>query len=240
MFDVLLQRVAGRVGQPHGDVAADLPHGGRVLDAPRRALHLGAAQVEVLLARLHQAGEPGVTRQIAGFLRGPVGPEGDLPVQHHVVHGDQVRRAVLVDRRQLDLAGFGQEGGYLPRRHGDTIALFHPCISLLFAAGLGGAKPMVSLARVSVSSQAKPAGGVAGADAAEGYQFEIDRNLNHHTGGIYTARRGWIVWPSPENEFAIKPTEWNDYVLTVVGNHHRARLNGVQVIDFTDPVNEVD
>jgi hypothetical protein len=78
------------------------------------------------------------------------------------------------------------------------------------------------------------------ADVAEGYQFEIDRNLNHHTGGIYTARRGWIVWPSPENEFVIKPTEWNDYVLTVVGNHHRARLNGVQVIDFTDPVNEVD
>jgi hypothetical protein len=76
------------------------------------------------------------------------------------------------------------------------------------------------------------------ADVAEGYQFEIDRNLNHHTGGIYTARRGWIVWPSPENEFAIKPTEWNDYVLSVVGNHHRARLNGVQVIDFTDPVNE--
>ena len=78
------------------------------------------------------------------------------------------------------------------------------------------------------------------ADVAEGYQFEIDRNLNHHTGGIYTARRGWIVWPSPENEFVIKPTEWNDYVLSVVGNHHRARLNGVQVIDFTDPVNEVE
>ena len=78
------------------------------------------------------------------------------------------------------------------------------------------------------------------ADVAEGYQFEIDRTMNHHTGGIYTARRGWIVWPSPENEFVIKPTEWNDYVLTVVGNHHRARLNGVQVIDFTDPVNEVD
>lgn len=78
------------------------------------------------------------------------------------------------------------------------------------------------------------------ADVAAGYQFEIDRTLNHHTGGIYTARRGWIVWPSPENEFVIKPTEWNDYVLTVEGNHHRARLNGVQVIDFTDPVNEGD
>jgi hypothetical protein len=78
------------------------------------------------------------------------------------------------------------------------------------------------------------------ADVAEGYQFEIDRTLMHHTGGIYTARRGWIVWPSPENEFVIKPNDWNDYVLTVQGNHHRARLNGVQVIDFTDPFNEVE
>ncbi|HTQ52970.1 MAG TPA: DUF1080 domain-containing protein [Bryobacteraceae bacterium] len=78
------------------------------------------------------------------------------------------------------------------------------------------------------------------ADVAEGYQFEIDRNLYHHTGGIYTARRGWIVWPSPDNELVIKPLDWNDYVLTVVGNHFRARLNGVQVIDFTDPLNEVD
>jgi len=78
------------------------------------------------------------------------------------------------------------------------------------------------------------------ADVAEGYQFEIDRNLYHHTGGIYTARRGWIVWPSPENEFVIKPVDWNDYVLSAVGNHHRARLNGVQVVDFTDPVNEVE
>jgi Domain of Unknown Function (DUF1080) len=78
------------------------------------------------------------------------------------------------------------------------------------------------------------------ADVAEGYQFEIDRTIMHHTGGIYTARRGWIVWPSPENELVLKPTDWNDYVLTVQGNHHRARLNGVQIIDFTDPSNEVE
>jgi hypothetical protein len=78
------------------------------------------------------------------------------------------------------------------------------------------------------------------ADVAEGYQFEIDRTLMHHTGGIYTARRGWIVWPSPENELVLRPNDWNDYVLTVQGNHHRARLNGVQMIDFTDPFNEVE
>jgi hypothetical protein len=78
------------------------------------------------------------------------------------------------------------------------------------------------------------------ADVAEGYQFEIYRTLMHHTGGIYTARRGWIVWPSAENELVLKPNDWNDYVLTVQGNHHRARLNGVQMIDFTDPFNEVE
>ncbi|MFN7997302.1 MAG: DUF1080 domain-containing protein [Bryobacteraceae bacterium] len=77
------------------------------------------------------------------------------------------------------------------------------------------------------------------ADVAEGYQFEIDRSTNHHTGGIYTARRGWIVWPSPENEFVIKPNDWNDYVLKVEGTHFQARLNGVLVIDFTDPWDEV-
>ncbi len=78
------------------------------------------------------------------------------------------------------------------------------------------------------------------ADVAEGYQFEIDRNLYHHTGGIYTARRGWVVWPSPENELVIKPAEWNDYVLSAVGNHYRSRLNGVSMVDFTDPLMEVD
>jgi hypothetical protein len=29
-------------------------------------------------------------------------------------------------------------------------------------------------------------------------QFEIDRTLNHHTGGLYGDDRGWIAWPSPE------------------------------------------
>src|SRR5581483_5740462 len=78
------------------------------------------------------------------------------------------------------------------------------------------------------------------ATVTQGYQFEIDRTLNHHSGGVYTARRGWIVWPSPEHEFALKPNDWNDYVLMVEGNHFRARLNGVPVLDFTDPYEEVD
>ena len=33
----------------------------------------------------------------------------------------------------------------------------------------------------------------------QGLQFEIDRALGHHTGGIYGDGRKWIVWPSAEN-----------------------------------------
>ncbi len=73
------------------------------------------------------------------------------------------------------------------------------------------------------------------ADVSQGLQFEIDRVPNHHTGGIYGDGRKWIVWPSPENEYVLRPNDWNEYLLKVVGNHYMARLNGVEVIDFTDP-----
>ena len=33
----------------------------------------------------------------------------------------------------------------------------------------------------------------------------------------------------------IKPTDWNDVLLIVEGNHMIAHLNGVKIIDFTDP-----
>jgi hypothetical protein len=74
------------------------------------------------------------------------------------------------------------------------------------------------------------------ANVSQGMQFEIDPSWPpHHNGGLYGDGRGWIAWPAPENEFAIRKDEWNDYVLMVEGNHYRARLNGVQVMDFTDP-----
>jgi hypothetical protein len=73
------------------------------------------------------------------------------------------------------------------------------------------------------------------ADVSQGLQFEIDRTISHHTGGLYGDGRQWIVWPSPENEFVIKPAGWNDMLMVVVGNRYRARLNGVWVVDFTDP-----
>ena len=73
------------------------------------------------------------------------------------------------------------------------------------------------------------------ADVTQGLQFEIDPTLNHHTGGIYGDGRQWIVWPSPENEYVLRQQDWNEYLLMVEGNHYVARLNGVTVVDFTDP-----
>ena len=68
------------------------------------------------------------------------------------------------------------------------------------------------------------------ADVSQGLQFEIDPTIHHHTGGIYGDGREWIVWPSPENEFVIHSSDWNDYMLKVEGNHYVARLNGVVVV----------
>lgn len=73
------------------------------------------------------------------------------------------------------------------------------------------------------------------ADVSQGLQFEIDPGLNNHTGGIYGDGREWIVWPAPENEAVVRPDDWNEYIVKVVGNRYMARLNGVQVMDFTDP-----
>lgn len=72
-------------------------------------------------------------------------------------------------------------------------------------------------------------------DIAKGMQFEIDRTLDHHTGGLYGDGRGWIAWPSPEYEQVIRPTDWNEYLLKVEGNHMVAILNGIAILDFTDP-----
>jgi hypothetical protein len=72
-------------------------------------------------------------------------------------------------------------------------------------------------------------------DVSQGMQFEIDRNLNHHTGGLYGDSRQWIAWPSPEYEYVMRPTDWNDMLLKVEGNHMICILNGITVLDFTDP-----
>ncbi len=73
------------------------------------------------------------------------------------------------------------------------------------------------------------------ADVTQGPQFEIDCAIGKHTGGVYDVGRQWIVWPAPENETVIRGDDWNEYLLKVAGNRYIARLNGVQMIDFTDP-----
>jgi hypothetical protein len=72
-------------------------------------------------------------------------------------------------------------------------------------------------------------------------QVEIDNRIGRHTGGLHGDRagpkgsNGWIVWPAPENETVIRPNDWNDLLVLVHGNRVRTYLNGVQMIDFTDP-----
>lgn len=74
------------------------------------------------------------------------------------------------------------------------------------------------------------------ADVTQGMQFEIDCNMMHHTAGVYAEDgRGWVVWPAPENEGVVRTGDWNDYLVEVVGNRYRSRLNAVQMVDFTDP-----
>jgi hypothetical protein len=73
-------------------------------------------------------------------------------------------------------------------------------------------------------------------DTTQGMQFEIDCTMMHHTAGVYAEDgRGWVVWPAPENEGVVRKGEWNDYLVEVVGNRYRSRLNGVPMVDFTDP-----
>lgn len=72
-------------------------------------------------------------------------------------------------------------------------------------------------------------------DVSEGRQFEIDRVLGHHTCGVYGDNMGWKAWPAPEYEGLIRPTDWNDMLLKVEDNRYECWLNGVKMLDFTDP-----
>lgn len=71
---------------------------------------------------------------------------------------------------------------------------------------------------------------------ANGIQIEVDGRLNRHTGGIHEPYgRGWVAWPTPRNESVIRPDEWNDLLIRVEANHVITRLNGVEMVNFTDP-----
>ncbi len=72
-------------------------------------------------------------------------------------------------------------------------------------------------------------------NVSQGLQFEIDCQVNRHTAGIYGDGRAWVVWPAPEKETVVRQDDWNEMQVRVAGNRYVARLNGVEMIDFTDP-----
>jgi hypothetical protein len=70
----------------------------------------------------------------------------------------------------------------------------------------------------------------------EGMQVEVDPNVGKHTGGLYESEgRGWAAMPTAEGEQALKSGEWNDLEVSVQGNHIVTQLNGVKIVDFSDP-----
>lgn len=67
-----------------------------------------------------------------------------------------------------------------------------------------------------------------------GWQVEV-APADHHTGGIYESYgRGWMIKPSPEKEKILKPNDWNDMRIEVVGNKVTTFLNGQQMVQLED------
>jgi hypothetical protein len=69
----------------------------------------------------------------------------------------------------------------------------------------------------------------------QGLQFDIDKRIGPYTGGIYGDGRGWVVWPAPEKGAVLRPDDWNHLLVLVEGNRYISYLNGVLMVDFTDP-----
>jgi len=70
---------------------------------------------------------------------------------------------------------------------------------------------------------------------SKGLQVEIDRKLGYHSGGIHGVGRGWVAWPAAENETVLRPYDWNELLVKIEANRYVVRMNGVLVMDFTDP-----
>jgi hypothetical protein len=70
----------------------------------------------------------------------------------------------------------------------------------------------------------------------EGMQVEVDPSVGNHTGGLYeSGGRGWVRQPTVEGEKALKAGEWNELYVLADGPHIVTKLNGVTIVDFTDP-----
>lgn len=78
------------------------------------------------------------------------------------------------------------------------------------------------------------------ATVTRGGQVEVDCTIGRHTGGVYDQKRRWVVWPPAENETVVRQGEWNELFVKVEGNRYITRLNGVAMIDYTDPAPDSD
>jgi len=67
-------------------------------------------------------------------------------------------------------------------------------------------------------------------------QAEVDPSVGKHTGALFeSGGRGWVAMPTAEGEQALKSGEWNDLEVSARGNHIVTQLNGVKIVDYTDP-----
>jgi len=67
-----------------------------------------------------------------------------------------------------------------------------------------------------------------------GWQVEV-APLNSHTGGIYESYgRGWLIQPLPEDEQHLKPNEWNELQIKVLGDEVTTMLNDHQMVYIKD------
>jgi len=125
-----------------------------------------------------------------------------------------------VENRAIHGQGMTKEGGYLQTEQ--KFKDFH--LSLWFKCDSDGNSGVMF--RTEFDSKGK---------LLHGLQFEIDKRPNYRTGGIYGAGRGFIVWPTAEHEVALRPDDWNHFLLKVVKNRYICFLNGWLMVDFTDP-----
>ena len=67
-----------------------------------------------------------------------------------------------------------------------------------------------------------------------GWQCEVAPK-GHDTGGIYESYgRGWLKQIEDDKENILKPGEWNNMQIRVVGDRVQTWLNGQPMVDFSD------
>lgn len=76
------------------------------------------------------------------------------------------------------------------------------------------------------------------ATVTAGRQVEIARRIGDHTGGVYGDGRGWLAWPAPELETVLRQDDWNELLVKVEGRRYVTYLNGMKMLDFTNPAPE--